>query len=229
MRISALLSVYNGVPYLAEAIDSMLAELGPEDEVIVVDDGSTDGTAAVLDRYAGRIVRLHNPNSGSAFSLNRARHLARGRYVAFNDADDLWEPGRIARQLAALEADAGLTMVGGLTQQFVSPELPDALREQLTPPSLEPMAGATMPNILVRAEVLAALGPFDETLRNTFGYSWLGEVRARGLRTAMLDSVVLRRRLHPANWTRQNKQTLQRDALRALHEQMIRRRSGPGT
>lgn len=222
-RVSCLLSVLNGETYLAEAIDSMLAEQGPHDEIIVIDDGSTDGTPEVLKRYAGRIKVITQPNAGMATAYNRALEQATGRYVAFNDADDLWQPGRIARMCAVLDAEPATDLVFGMSLQFVSPELADADKRRVAPP-VALLRGEIFPCMMMRRTAYERVGRFDETMRVTFGYSWIAQAKAMNLGQVMLAETVSRRRLHPNNWSRLNRDQLNAESLKAMREQILRRR-----
>ena len=95
--ISCIVPVYNGERYLAETLQSILGQrVGPL-EVIVVDDGSTDGTAGVARRFGSAIRVLHQTNAGPAAARNLGLSEARGDFVAFLDADDLWKPDKLAR------------------------------------------------------------------------------------------------------------------------------------
>lgn len=113
-RVSVLMSVYNGARYLREAVDSILDQSFGDFEFIIVDDGSSDGTPAILDSYADpRIVRLHNEtNIGLTRSLNKGLAAARGEYVARQDADDISLPERLAKQVAYLDIERKITLVG---------------------------------------------------------------------------------------------------------------------
>jgi glycosyltransferase involved in cell wall biosynthesis len=227
-RISAVMSVYNGETYLAAAIDSVLSELGEGDEFIVVDDGSSDGTAGILARYAGRVRIITQDNRGMAAGINRAIADAAGEFIAFNDADDLWEPGRIASQMAAFEQDSALDAVFGMALQFVSPELSEELQRRYAPP-VALMPGATLACVLVRMRLMQRLGPLDEAKRVTSVYSWFAQLKSESVRTRMIDAVVLRRRLHELNWSRTNRQELRADTLKSLRDHILRqRRTGPG-
>ncbi len=119
-RVSVLMSVYNGARYLREAIDSILAQTFTDFEFIIVDDGSTDETPAILDSYTDpRIVRLRNEtNIGLTKSLNRGLAIARGEYVARQDADDVSFPERIQKQVAFLDAHPIVAMVGSAYYQI---------------------------------------------------------------------------------------------------------------
>jgi len=95
MRVSVVLPAYNAELYLAEAIDSVLSELDSRHELIVIDDGSTDATRDIMDRYGTRIVALSQPNTGTTRALNAGLARATGDIFGFQDGDDLWTPGRL--------------------------------------------------------------------------------------------------------------------------------------
>ena len=107
--VTALVPVYNGERFLAQAIDSALAQTLRNIEVVVVDDGSTDTSAAIADRYAARhpdrVRVVHQMNQGLPLARNAAIAVARGRYLALLDADDVWLPGHLAACVDVLERD----------------------------------------------------------------------------------------------------------------------------
>ena len=102
--VSVVVPVFNGEKYVAEAIDSILAQDYPAMEIIVVDDGSSDSTLGILATYGNRIRVLQQANKGSAAARNLGVASANGHYIAFLDADDYWFPGKVAQQVAALQA-----------------------------------------------------------------------------------------------------------------------------
>jgi hypothetical protein len=112
--ISVIMAVYNGERYLREAVDSVLGQTWTDLELIVIDDGSTDGTAAMLAGYADSRIRVsRNPaNLGLTQSLNRGLSLAGGEFVARLDADDISLPPRLERQVAFLREHPEVVMVG---------------------------------------------------------------------------------------------------------------------
>lgn len=111
-EVSWLLPVRDGRAWLREAVDSVLAELGPADELIVIDDGSADHPEDCLPRDP-RLRLIPTPPQGIAGALEVGRRVARGALLARIDADDVVLPGRIAAQRALLDADPGLAVVGG--------------------------------------------------------------------------------------------------------------------
>jgi glycosyltransferase involved in cell wall biosynthesis len=102
--VSVVIPSYNAARYVEAAVDSVLGQTFRNVEVLVVDDGSTDGTEAVLSRYGRAIRYLRQENSGVSAARNRGIQESTGRYVAFLDADDTWFPGKLDRQVAALES-----------------------------------------------------------------------------------------------------------------------------
>jgi glycosyltransferase involved in cell wall biosynthesis len=108
-RVSVIIPAFNAGLFVGEAVESALAQTIPDVEIIVVNDGSTDHTSAVLASYEGRIVVINQPNRGLAAARNSGGAIARGEWLAFLDADDLWNPDKLEKQIAA----------GGPAGQFV--------------------------------------------------------------------------------------------------------------
>src|SRR5258705_775698 len=112
-QVSVLLPVWNGERHLAAAIESVLGQSFTDFELLIVDDGSTDGSAALIRRYGDERIRLfeNEKNLGVTRSLNLGLAQARGRYVARMDADDLSAPERLARQVAFLDSHPEVALV----------------------------------------------------------------------------------------------------------------------
>lgn len=109
-RVTVVTAAYNAAPYIAEAVESVLAQTYTDLEYIVVDDGSTDNTAAIVARCGPRVSLIRQENAGEGPARNRGFALAGGDYVAVIDADDVWAPDKLERQVLAMEGhpDAGL-------------------------------------------------------------------------------------------------------------------------
>jgi hypothetical protein len=103
--VSVVIPTYNRAGLIGATLDAILLQTSPPAEVIVVDDGSTDDTAAVLARYAPRVRRIVIPNSGDLAARNYGLRAARGRLVAFCDSDDLWQPDYLATMAALWKAE----------------------------------------------------------------------------------------------------------------------------
>ena len=111
--ISVILPVYNGSEYLTESIDCILNQTYSNFEFIIIDDGSTDDSAAIIANYTDVRIRFYSQqNQGLASTLNRGISLANGNYIARQDQDDVSLPNRFAQQVAFLEANPEYGMVG---------------------------------------------------------------------------------------------------------------------
>ena len=166
-RVSVLMSVYNGARYLREAVDSILDQTFTDFEFIIVNDGSTDDTETIMQSYDDpRIVLVSNErNLGLAGSLNRGLELARGEYVARQDADDRSFPARLAKQVVYLDSHPSITFVGtdasfidtvGQVIKHTSlPETDPGLRALLL--AGNPMVHGT---VVIRRKAMAAAGGY---------------------------------------------------------------------
>ncbi|TYL91656.1 glycosyltransferase family 2 protein [Bradyrhizobium rifense] len=223
MRVSVIIAAYNAEAYIAEAVASVLGQTVPPDEVIVIDDGSTDGTRHVLGQFGDRITVLTQDNSGQAVAVNKALATAQGDLIGFCDADDLWTRRKLELQLALLERQGDVEAVFGKVEQFVSPDVPDEQRERLRP-AVTVMPGELKQCMLIRRAALDRAGPFDESLPATFFIAWLGRAKQHGLTSAHVDDVVVRRRLHLGNGGRINTDAQNRETLLALRKAIKARR-----
>jgi len=114
-QVSVVIPVYNCEQYLGEAIASVLDQSGSSLELIVADDGSTDGTARVARSFGERVQYLHFQHRGQAATLNSGIERARGELLAFLDSDDRWPANTLSLRMAALARDLSLDMVFGLS------------------------------------------------------------------------------------------------------------------
>lgn len=111
ISISAVIPAYNSARFLALAIESILQQTRPVDEIIVVDDGSTDETRKIAKSFGERITYIHQLNKGPSAARNRGIESAKGNWIAFLDADDQWTPDKIDKQLIALDKEPGLKLL----------------------------------------------------------------------------------------------------------------------
>jgi glycosyltransferase involved in cell wall biosynthesis len=194
--VSMLMPVYNRERYVAEAIESILAQSYRPLEIVVVDDGSTDRSAEIARRYA-EVRYAHQPHAGIAGARNQTLALARGRYLGFLDSDDLWEPGALARQMEVMLSTPELDMLFGHVREFRSPELDPATAAKLRcHPEPMPSRG---PGAIIRAEVFHRVGQFRTDWKVGEFIDWYARATEQGVTSQMLPDVVCRRRVHGAN------------------------------
>jgi glycosyltransferase involved in cell wall biosynthesis len=196
--VSAMIGVYNGARYLGEAIESVLAQTHPPCELIVVDDGSTDGSGAIADAYGPPVRSIRQERGGIAASRNRAVGEATGHYFAFLDADDRFPRDKLERQLAVFDADPALEVVFGHVTEFLSPDLDQEAQALLRQPAHD-LPWPTTNLMLVKRDAFFRVGPFSTDLKVGIGVDWCARAIELGLRSAVPAIVVLERRLHAEN------------------------------
>ena len=113
IKVSAIIPVFNGTATLRQAIDSVLDQGSSGLELIVVDDGSTDSTPAMIESYGARVRQIRQTNAGPAAARNAGVRIARGEYLAFLDADDRWLPAMLDRSIEMLDSDPDCVMAYG--------------------------------------------------------------------------------------------------------------------
>lgn len=225
MNISVLIPCYNAAPYLGEALSSVLAQGMPLLEIIVIDDGSTDGSAAIAERF-DPLIRCHRQeNQGISAARNRALGVARGDAIAFLDADDLWPAGSLRTRAECLETDAAADGAAGLVEEFISPELSAEARQGLAEVArVQP--GRLMSAMLIRRRLFDRVGLFDPAYRVGEGIDWVARASSHGAVFRSVPRVVLRRRIHSSNSVSRLRQQ-RTDYLRALKASIDRRRAAP--
>ncbi len=196
MRISAVIPCYNTAAFVGEAIDSALGQSRPPDEIVVVDDGSTDASADVARGYGERVRLVRQPNGGIGAARNRGLAESSGDWIAFLDADDVWPRDSLAARVAAIEASVSLDYVVGLTEEFLNlGDTPGLVTRAKAAPASARVAGA----LLIRKGLFDRVGDFDATLKLGETMDWVARAEDAGARSARIDRIVLRRRIHGAN------------------------------
>jgi glycosyltransferase involved in cell wall biosynthesis len=187
MSATIVIPTYDAQETLGAAIESALAQDYEPVEVIVVDDGSTDGTATVARAFHGRIRYVRQENAGPSAARNRGISEARGEFVAFLDADDEAPPTKLSVQVGYLVAHPDVACVVG--------------RHELVGDAPEWFDADSVPliSLVARRSTLADLGGFDTSLRIAEDRDLLVRMRERGLRVEFLPDVVLRRCFHVRN------------------------------
>lgn len=222
--VSVIIPVYNGEPYLTEALDSVFAQDYRPIEVIVLDDGSTDGSAHIATSYGSLVRYYYQPNRGLGVSTarNKGVELAQGEFLSFLDADDVWAAGKITCQLNAFTMNSDLDMVFGVVQQFYSPELSAEVKSQVRYTN-EIMPGYVAGTLLIPHETFDRVGPFATSFRVGEFIDWYAKAKEYGLKERMLPDVLLKRRIHTNNMGIRDR-VHQKDYLRILKASLNRRR-----
>src|SRR5262245_43868299 len=183
--------------FLAEALESVFAERYRPVEAVVID-SSDEGVGWVADTYGSSVRYERQEPAGIGAARNRGVELATGGLLAFLDSDDLFEPGRLSAQVSALERDLSLEAVFGYVSEFLQPGLPQNVVATLRAP-MDAFPSHLSMSMLIRCPAFERIGPFavDYVVGETI--EWYARAMRSGLRSEMLDEVVVRRRLHGSN------------------------------
>ncbi|WP_263831186.1 glycosyltransferase family 2 protein [Salinibacter sp.] len=229
--ISVILPVYNGRPYLQEAIQSILNQMFEDFEFIIINDGSKDGSKEVLEEFAEhdhRIRVVHQKNQGITPSLNRGLKLARGRCIARMDADDISHPERFARQIDFLESNPDVGILGtqirqvdadgNPSSQWVLPTDPDLIGWQLLFSTC-----LCHPTVMIRHSLLDNLGGYAEWATHAEDYElWTRAVLKSRLANLPDTLHMLRRHDDSITATKREEQLrVCRRATARLHEAVL--------
>jgi glycosyltransferase involved in cell wall biosynthesis len=222
--ISCIVPVYNGERYLAETLQSILGQGIESLDVIVVDDGSTDGTTGVVRRFGSAIRVLHQANAGPAAARNLGLREARGHFVAFLDADDLWKPDKLTRQMARFAARPDLDISLTQLQNFWVDELREEADRLKGHRLAEPTAAYSLVTMLARRRVFDRIGPFDASWKHVHDTEWFMRAGEQGAVMELLPEVLVSRRLHQSNRSRLGAATSREEYLRLVKSRIERGR-----
>jgi glycosyltransferase involved in cell wall biosynthesis len=210
-RVSVLINNYNYAPFVSEAIDSALAQRGVAAEIIVVDDGSTDASRAVLSRYADRAHLVLKPNGGQASAMNAGVAASRGEFLCFLDADDWWREDKLAAVVAAFDADPRVGLVyhrlqpAGSDRVALSRPIPRTLCAGDIAARLSRSAGwwpfPMTSAVAVRRSLWDAVGPIPESFRISAD-AWLVGIYPFLAHVAALPEALGFYRIHANAWHR---------------------------
>lgn len=219
--VSIIIPVYNYEKYLGEAIESALDQSFADTEVVVVNDGSSDGSGEIAQGFGDAITYLAQDRGGNGAARNLGVAKSNGVYLSFLDADDRWDPEKIEREVALLESDPELDGVRSHVREFISPELDDAERQRIR--ATHDVIPALLHYGTMRRAAFDRIGGFTTDLQLAVGVDFSARWADLGLRTQLLEEVLVERRLHASNnWARES--TRHSDLTMAVRASLERRR-----
>ena len=234
-KVSVIIPVYNGMNYLAEAVESVFAQTYPEIEVLVIDDGSTDETWSLIQSYGACIRGLRKPNGGVASALNLGIQNAAGQYIAWLSHDDVFLPQKIERQVALLQASPQFQ--GCYTDFWVMDARGIILRKESTPwypreRAIWALFGHMYINgstTLIEKRCFESVGLFEERFRHTQDVDlWVRFLEC--FEFARLSEPLLKSRSHPAqdSWKHQLQLTEEQSVYLQAFERLAPAREAAG-
>jgi len=213
--VSVVVAVRNGEAYLTEALDSIALQQFEDLEVVVVDDGSTDGSAALSACHATRPIVINQPPLGNPAAMNEGVRRSNGKFIAMLDCDDVWPAARLANMLAAFEREGEqLDMVFGAMVNT---------NRDLRPIGTASAARMLTAGLLRRTAVLK-VGEFRTDISHGSNVDWISRAISMGLHFELIDSLVLLRRIHDDNAGIRQKDTARLDMLKVIRDHHARQK-----
>ncbi len=196
-KMSVIIPSYNSASFLEDAVKNVLQQGIQPLEILIVDDGSSDDTAAVAAKLSGPIHYIYQENSGPSAARNRGLELACGNIIGFLDADDLWAEDKTERQLALLQARPEVGIVQGFVQWMCLVDASSAERRYR--PLGEPYASFNLGSALFRRSVFDRIGYFNATLHHSEDVDWFLRAREQGVSILIQENIALYYRIHESN------------------------------
>jgi len=214
-KISVIIPTYNRATLIGETLESVIRQTRPVDDILVVDDGSTDNTEQVIRAYGPYITEyVKQSNAGPAAARNRGIKEAKGEFIAFLDSDDIWEQNKTELQMEWFAKNESLDLVFCNIRNFDETDENEVLeignpriKSYLIANSsnlkgiLNCLIGQNVigtPSVIVRRSCFDRVGPFDESLRIAEDFDWWLRA-ARICRFGFVNAVLVKRRRHPGN------------------------------
>jgi glycosyltransferase involved in cell wall biosynthesis len=224
--VSCIIPVFNGERFIAAAVESILAQTHRPIEVIVVNDGSTDGTIAALGQFSDALQVITQPNAGHAAARNTGIRASTGELIAFLDADDLWHRDKLARQLRRIAERPELGVIFSHLLNFSGNPPPP--HSDLPPATAGSVPGYTSVTMLARRTLFDTVGLFDEKLQHGNDRDWLLRAAEQGVQVDLLPDVLVYRRLHDTNRSAILGGSSRAEYLRIIKASLDRRRAKDG-
>jgi glycosyltransferase involved in cell wall biosynthesis len=219
--ISVVIPVYNGEAFLRDAVESALRQSLAPTEIIVVDDGSSDGSLALARSL--HVITLSQANQGVSAARNRAVERSRGDLVAFLDCDDIWLPHKLAAQAEALAARPEAGYAVSHIRYFLEPgTVAPAWFHWNSPP--EDDISYPPSTWLIRRATWETVGPFDEGRRYVEDIDWLARANDLGVERLVVTEPLVEKRIRDESLTG-NVEEVKKGMLRVLRDSAARKRA----
>lgn len=226
--VSVIVPVFNGASFLAGAVANIRGQSRPPEQIIVVDDGSTDDSLAVARSLGADVTVLTQKNGGPPAARNRALEVVAGDFVTFLDVDDLWPPDKLAEQLQFFSDHSATDLVLGQTRLLMEAGGETPLREGTQEDAATPLHLFLIGAALFRRSAFERIGVFDVSKRYADDLDWFLRARESALQFHLMPRLALIKRCHADNLTR-GKSIADMGLAAVIRASLARRRKMGGT
>lgn len=222
--ISVIMPVFNTGKYVKEAIESVFSQTHKNMELICINDGSTDNSLSILKSFGNKIILLSSKNNcGVSEARNKGIRIAKGEFLAFLDADDVWENNKLEVQMNQFDINSNLDISFSYMKCFISPDLSEeAKRIRYCPP--DSVSGHIPSTAVIKRTSFEKVGYFDSRFKNGQFIDWLIKTKEIGLNIGTVNDVLLLRRIHETNIGVRERETSRSDYLKIVKEALDRKR-----
>lgn len=245
LSVSVVLPVHNGERFLAEAIENVLSQQYEPLEIIVVDDGSTDSTAAIANHFENSVRYIRQQQQGPSKARNQGIESSTGEVIAFLDVDDLWPPQKLAQQVGYLAQHPTVEIVQGYIQRmqmeppaaaqdgFCVSSSTDNLQQEVRGGALkfypvsEPYPFINLGSAVYRRSVFDKVGLFDETLWDNEDTDWFTRAWENNVKKVVLSDIALFYRMHDRNMTLSQRNLIHHGLIKIYKRHIDRLRANP--
>ena len=223
VKTSIITPVRDGAAYIAQAVQSVLHQLGSDDEFFIIDDGSSDDTCSIVNAFDDPRIRLvASPRRGVSAARNAGLALATGAFVSFFDSDDEWPAGRHAAMLDRLAENPALDAVFGRLRIQLEPDAPPHLNYDAADGKFIPKG--VLGTGLFRLGLVRRVGGFAEDMQHAEDVDFYNRLDEAGMRVELIDVDALIYRRHGTNATN-DQSSVKRGFLKMLRRKLARARA----
>jgi glycosyltransferase involved in cell wall biosynthesis len=222
--VSVIIPVYNGDKFLAEAIESVLFQSYSPFELIIVDDGSTDGSATIAQNYK-EIRYIFQRNMGVSVARNTGLATAKGEFIAFLDADDVWHPQKLQIQIDYMQSNPSVKLTLSKINNFVESECninPEKLQSIINNEQIH------LASMVAHKTIFDKIGGFNPRYRIGEDLDWITRAKDAGIPMVILPEILLQRRIHNSNISFRQPQASITNRFQILKESIDRKRKKMG-
>jgi glycosyltransferase involved in cell wall biosynthesis len=226
--VSCVVVALNSAPWVEAAVRSILDQAYRPIEVIVVDAGSQDDTVAIVERLGDPVRVVIDPEGGPAATRNRGLTEAKGEFIAWLDADDLWLPEKLERQMARFEARPELQCSVTHVRNFWNEGLEAEEAHYRDHPRMQPIPGYAMTTVLARRSLFDEVGALNPDRWFGDAADWFIRARERGVEIELISDVLTLHRLRKDNLSRRRSRDSEDEFLDIVKSALDRRRGVSG-
>jgi len=222
--VSCIVPVFNGERYVQEALESIDRQTYRPLEIIVVNDGSTDNTQTVVENLNMSLQYVQQANLGPAAARNKGVSVAKGDFLTFLDADDLWHQDKLIKQMTRFQAKPELDVCLTHLDHFMDSQSGWKSLSAQGARRLTNIPGYCTQTLLTKRSTFEKVGPFDDRLKHGDANDWFMRVGDYGLCVELLSEILVYRRLHTTNFSSQEHLVSLEEHLKIIKNSLDRRR-----